>query len=133
MKTYLFVGGPADGQRIGVNEMFDHWSILEEPKIPTVEEMETPVTAESFSFKQHTYQKETLAGNEVFVAPGMSVQDAISKMIDGYPPPDTFWMGYGFLEKLVMSLFEGPASKDYLRLTRKLSDILMEHRRKNGQ
>lgn len=133
MSTYLFLGGPADGTRVPVDEGATWWRVASIPdKTEFVMRETTAHVSESFPIKEHIYERTVIGSREVFVDRESSSEEVINSLIDKYPPPGTFWMGYDLLEKLVNAMFEGPTAKEYLRLARQLSDKLMKHRREKG-
>lgn len=94
-QTFLFVGGPVDGQRIAVPEPYEYYKFPVLPQHPTVADYEASVpfvSGRPFGIIMYTARK--INGTEghrrvIFAPEYLSGNDVLDALVACYRPTDT--------------------------------------------
>lgn len=86
MKTYLFIGGVADGVREEVSNSVEYVTLAGPNNEPTVVGLRTPVIRSS-TYRKHYVQCGTVTYG-VFAEMKMDVGDVLNTLVNSYPQPN---------------------------------------------
>ena len=90
-KNVLFIGGPADGNRMIVPRYTYYWKVMTKPKLePSSFIQELPTIEEMLTINTVTYRATALAGSsrafEVFIPETQTADQTIELLLSNYKP-----------------------------------------------